>query len=73
MKVLGAKIMWLLKYLDLSVLEGNIALSQITWTVVPAMLCFFLHTNHAQNNAQSVLKVFNHDLTITNQTIGVSL
>ena len=37
------------------------------------MLCIFFHAKHAPNNTQVVLKVFDLDLTITSQPIGVSL
>ena len=37
------------------------------------MLCIFFHARHARNNRQVVLKVFDLDLTIKNQPIGVSL
>ena len=59
--------MWLLKQLHLLVPIGNIKLSPITWTVIPAMLCIMLKT------IEVVLKVFNLDLTITNQPTGVLL
>ena len=34
----------------------NIALSPITWTVVPLMLCIFFRAKHVQSNTQVVLK-----------------
>ena len=37
------------------------------------MLCFFFHVKNAQNNAQVAIKVFDLDLTITNQPTEVSL
>ena len=37
------------------------------------MLCIFFHAKHARNNTQVALKVFDLDLTITSQPIGVSL
>ena len=65
--------MWLLKRLNLSVPKENIVLIPITWTVVPAMLCISFHAKHVQNNTQVVLKIFDLDLTITSQPIGISL
>ena len=71
---INANILWLPKHLDFSVPnEKNIALNQITWTVVPAMLCIHFHAKHPENKTQVELKVFDLDLTITNQPIGVSL
>ena len=35
------------------------------------MLCIFFHAKHARNNTQVVLKIFDLDLTITSQPIGV--
>ena len=76
-KVLGVKyanmLLWLRKDLDLPVAKENLVLSPTNWTVIPAMFCFFFHVKNAQNNAQVVIKVFDLDLTITVQSIEVSL
>ena len=51
-EVLGVKYanMWLPKHWDFSVSKENIALSPITWTVVPAMFfAIFFHAKHVQN------------------------
>ena len=64
-----ANMLWPLKPSDLSVSEGNITSGLITWILVPGMFCIFFHAKHAQNNAQTVIKVFDLDLIISNYFI----
>ena len=53
--------------------KENIALSQITYTVVPTLFGIFFRTKHVQNNTQVLLKVSDLDLTIISQPTGISL